>query len=131
MRNLLVIMLLISAITGCSSNPDKQVQRENGLKFTFSSGDKFILTRACTDQIDYIGVDEGGNNQLAIVVKKNKPCFPYFDTLINKNIGSQVTISFKGIPIILNTIQTALGPSFRMAVKDTQQAMNIVDILKN
>ncbi|NHB62344.1 hypothetical protein [Photorhabdus sp. RW14-46] len=76
MRNLLVIMLLISAITGCSSNPDKQVQREDGLKFTFSSGDKFILTRACTDQINYIGVDEGGNNQLAIVVKKINPVFP-------------------------------------------------------
>ncbi|NHB93254.1 hypothetical protein [Photorhabdus cinerea] len=131
MRSLSVIMLLLSVITGCSSNPDKQVQIEQGLKFAFSSGDKFILTQACTAQIDYLGADESGNNQLAIVVKKDKPCFPHLDTLINKNVGSQVTISFKGIPIISNTIQTALGPSFRMSIKDTEQAMNIVNALKN
>ncbi|TDB51595.1 hypothetical protein [Photorhabdus luminescens] len=131
MRNLLAVMLLLSAITGCSSNPDKQVQREDGLKFAFSSGDKFILTRACTEQVDYLGIDKGGNNQLAIVVKKDKSCFPHLDALINKNIGTQVTVSFKGTPIISNTIQTALGPSFRMSIKDAEQAVNIVSALKN
>ncbi|MBS9433519.1 hypothetical protein [Photorhabdus hainanensis] len=131
MRNLLVIMLLLSVITGCSNNLDKQVQIEEGLKFSFSSGGEFVLTQACTDQIDYLGADKGGNNQLAIVMKKDKSCFPHFDTLINKNIGTQVTVSFRGTHIISNTIQTTLGPSFRISIKDAEQAMNIVNALKN
>ncbi|WP_445375669.1 hypothetical protein ACSLVK_09405 [Photorhabdus tasmaniensis] len=133
MKNLFVIMLLLSVITGCAgkNNPDRQTQAEEGLKFEFSSGGNFILTHSCTDKIDYLGPDEGGNDQIEIAIKNNKQCFPHFDVLINKNIGTQMTVSFNGTHIVTAIIQTALGPSFRMGVKDKEQAMSIVKTLKN
>ncbi|MCC8384997.1 hypothetical protein GPY51_13275 [Photorhabdus laumondii subsp. laumondii] len=51
--------------------------------------------------------------------------------LINKNIGTQMTISFKGTHLVTATIQTSLNPSFRMGVKDKEQAMSIMSALKN
>ncbi|MCT8353378.1 hypothetical protein [Photorhabdus kayaii] len=60
MKNLFVIMLLLSVITGCSGkhNSNRQTQAEEGLKFAFSSGGNFILTHTCTDKIDYLGPDD-------------------------------------------------------------------------
>ncbi|NDK99514.1 hypothetical protein [Photorhabdus bodei] len=133
MKILFVIMLLLSVITGCSgkNNPNRQTQAEEGLKFAFSSGGNFILTHACTDKIDYLGPDEGGNDQIEITIKNDKQCFAHFDALINKNIGTQMTISFKGTHLVTATIQTSLSPSFRMGVEDKEQATSIINALKN
>lgn len=62
MKNLFVIMLLLSVIIGCSvkNSLNRQTQAEEGLKFAFSSRGNFILTHTCTDKIDYLGPDEGG-----------------------------------------------------------------------
>ncbi|AKH65201.1 hypothetical protein VY86_19425 [Photorhabdus thracensis] len=86
MKNLFVIMMFLSAIAGCSdkNNRNRLIQTKEGLKFEFLSGDKFILTQACTDQIDYLGSHDGMNDELSVVVKKDKPCFPQFNAVINK-----------------------------------------------
>ncbi|EYU15558.1 hypothetical protein [Photorhabdus aegyptia] len=133
MKNLFVIMLLLSVIIGCSgkNTQNRQTQAEEGLKFAFSSGGNFILTHVCADKIDYLGPDEGGNDQIEIAIKNDKQCFPHFDSLINKNIGTQMAISFKGTHLVTATIQTSLNPSFRMGVKDKEQAMSIINTLKN
>ncbi|OWO81413.1 hypothetical protein B5C26_14620 [Photorhabdus luminescens] len=133
MKILFVIMLLLSVITGCSGQniPNRQTQAEEGLEFAFSSGGNFTLTHACTDKIDYLGPDEGGNDQIEIAIKNNKQCFVHFDALINKNIGTQMTISFKGTHLVTATIQTSLNPSFITGVKDKEQAMSIINTLKN
>ncbi|NHB91868.1 hypothetical protein [Photorhabdus cinerea] len=133
MKNLFVIMILLSAIAGCSdkNSRNRLAQSEEGLKFEFSSGDKFLLTQACTEQIDYLGAHDGMDNELSVVMKKDKQCFPKFNVLINKNIGTQMTVSFKGVNVVTTTIQTYLVPSFRMGAKDKEQAMSIVNTLKN
>ncbi|KAA1193624.1 hypothetical protein [Photorhabdus heterorhabditis] len=133
MKNLFVIMMFLSAIAGCSdkNNRNNLIQTKEGLKFEFSSGDKFVLTQACTDQIDYLGAHDGMDNELSVVMKKDKQCFPKFNALITKNIGTKMTVSFNGIPMYTTTIQTALSPSFRMGANDKKQAMSIVNTLKN
>ncbi|MCT8346524.1 hypothetical protein LGZ99_04665 [Photorhabdus temperata] len=133
MKNLFIMMMFLSAIAGCSdkNNRNRLIQTKEGLKFEFLSGEKFILTQACTDQIDYLGSHDGMNDELSVVVKKDKPCFPRFNALINKNIGTQMTVSFNGIPMYTTTIQTSLPPSFRMGANDKKQAISIVNTLKN
>ncbi|EYU16683.1 MULTISPECIES: hypothetical protein [Photorhabdus] len=133
MKNIFVIMMFLSAITGCSdkNNLNRLIQTKEGLKFEFLSGEKFILTQECTDQINYLGSHDGMNNELSLVVKKDKPCFPRFNALINKNIGTKMTVSFNGIPMFTTTIQTSLSPSFRMGANDKRQAIGIVNTLKN
>ncbi|PQQ26828.1 hypothetical protein [Photorhabdus hindustanensis] len=130
MKNLFITILLTSVIAGCSDKSTPNRQAEEGLEFTFSSGGNFILTHACTDKIDYLGSDERGNDQIEIAIKNDKQCFPHFDALIHKNIGTRMAISFKGTHLVTATIQTSLNPSFRMGVKDKEQAMNIISTLK-
>ncbi|AKH65200.1 hypothetical protein VY86_19415 [Photorhabdus thracensis] len=50
---------------------------------------------------------------------------------VPKNIGTQMTISFNGIPMYTTTIQTSLPPSFIMGANDKKQAISIVNTLKN
>ncbi|WP_434524759.1 hypothetical protein [Photorhabdus asymbiotica] len=133
MKNLFAIMIFLSAMVGCSDkgNRNKLVQAEEGLKFEFSSGDKFLLTQACTDQIDYLGPHNGMNSVLSVVVKKDEQCFTQLNALIKKNIGTPMTISFRGVDVVTATIQTALIPSFRMSTKNEKQAISILNTLKN